>query len=164
MGLAAHAPLLALALGLSLLTVRGAQADAYSATTVERDETFVINDSSAVATSPTSKNALLLIVAAPGTTKHKYIYAQMKVEFDCAANKTRFTSQIISRLDINHYGYEDAPSAWADAAPDTKMGAALAHVCGRSTHVVVPLGERASSDAVADLLIASYPKLKFDQP
>lgn len=141
-----------------------ALADAYSATTVDRDETFVINDTSVAATSPTAKSALMLIVAAPGTSKHKYIYAQVRVEFDCVANRARFVSQVTSRLDVSHYGYEDAPPTWNDAPADTKMGAALAHVCGRSTHVVVALGERASADAVADVLISAYPRLKFDQP
>jgi len=162
LGLVRNLSAAALAFGLASLGAHAAKADAYSVTYVGPDEAFVIDDTSMAATTPGAKRALMIIVAAPGSTKHAFLYTQVSAEFDCAANKVRYLSALTSKVDAAHTSHDEMPAEWADAPLDTKIGATLAHVCSKSTHLVVPMGNHASADAAADFLIAAYGKLKLN--
>jgi hypothetical protein len=152
---------LALAALLTLGAAHVAQADAYSVTFSGADEAFVVNDTDISGTEfPGVKRAWIMIVAAPGSTRHAFIYARMRTDFDCPLLKFRYLSPMIGKLDAKRYSRDEAPPQWTAAAPDTKIGATLAHVCKTSTHPVLALGTFATPDEAADALLAAYDRFK----
>jgi len=162
MGLGRRLSGVAVAAVLGSAGARAALADAYSVTFIGPDEAFVIDDTSVAPAASGLKRASMMIVAAPGSSRHAFIYTRVTVEFDCAANKVRYASPLTSKLDATHTTHDEMPGQWSEVPLESKIGATLAHVCSKSTHVVVPFGDHASPDAAADFLIAAYGKLKLN--
>jgi hypothetical protein len=136
-----------------------ASADAYSVTSIVREEALVVNGSSIAVTTGKSRRATVMIVASPFSTKHPYLWVQMQLEFDCPAGRYRFTAPLISGLTTGQYGREEAPRDWMDTPQGTKMGAALAFVCGADEKPPTFLGDFNSPNAVADAIVAAYRKI-----
>lgn len=149
--------------GLALFT-QPAFADKYAATVLTAEETFLINDNSVASAGPTSKTALMMIVAPPGSQKHAYRYVHVQVEFDCAGRRARLVGPVYSGLVDGRLGKEDSPDSWLDAAPDTKMGATLAHVCGSGAGATMLQGDYATPAAAAEFVISKYVMLSKPAP
>ena len=149
--------------GLALFA-HAALADKYAATVITTEETFLINDNSVASASPTSKTALMMIIAPPGSQKHAYRYVHVQVEFDCAGRRVRLIGPVYSGLVDGRLGKEDSPDTWMDAAPDTKMGATLAHVCVSGAAATMLQGDYGSPAAAAEFVISKYVTLGKPAP
>lgn len=123
------------------------------------EETFLIDDTSVVSMGATSKTALMMIVAPPGSQKHAYRYVQVRTEFDCAGRRARLIGPVISGLVDGRLGKEDSPDTWLEAAPDTKMGATLAHVCSSGAGATMLQGDYDTPAAAAEFVISKYAAL-----